>query len=337
MRIPTLPLVVGFLVVAAASLVALVRFGDLERFVSTAGQAEPWWILVALGLQILTYVATGEVWNVATRMAGHPLRPALLSRLALERHTVDQCVPSAGVAGHMGTLQALRHFGVPTPVAMEAVLVDLVSHYAAYSVAAIVAFSMFSSRRDTPPAVALTLGVFVAIAIVVLTVAVLFLRNRDLIRRLPKRMSGWRWVSRLTGAVSRISADRVLDVRVVLESSLFQLAVFLLDAATLWATLRSVGVHLSFPLVFMAFVIALIAGTVSFIPGGIGIFEAGLVAILLGSGAPLEGAIAGIFLFRGLSLWLPLVPGLMVTHRDLVSTASGEGFRTPRKGNDDGG
>jgi len=205
---------------------------------------------------------------------------------------------------------------------MEAVIVDLVSHYIAYFIAAAAAFAALSLRSDVPSAISFSIGVFVLISVVILAMSVLFLRNRDLLRKIPVWLSRKYPVAKLVSILSGISADRVLHPRIVAEASFFQAAVFFLDAATLWAILRSVGAHASFSAVFIAFVIALVVGTVTFIPGGIGAFEAGAVTVLLGFGVPLEGAIAGIFLFRGLTLWIPLLPGLAFVHRELVSFVS---------------
>ena len=321
-KIPILPLLVSFLIIIGASALAFARFGDFGRFLETAKRAEPWWLVAAVGFQVLTYVSAGEVWNVAVRGAGHPLRSRILARLAIERLTVDQFMPSAGVAGHVGTLRAMLHFGVPTPVAMEALFVDLLSHYAAYVTAAAVAFSVLATHQDVTPIVLLSLGAFAVIAIVVFTGTVLFLRNHDWIHRLPKWISDCNLVARLIRSVAQVNAKRILTWGVFLESTLFQLAIFILDGATLWATLRAVGVHASILVTFSAYVIAMVAGTVLFIPGGVGVFEVGAVTTLVGFGIPFEGAFAATLLLRGLTLWIPLIPGSVLAHKDLVSAPS---------------
>ena len=68
----------------------------------------------------------------------------------------------------------------------------------------------------------------------------------------------------------------------------------------------------------MAFVIASVAGAITLLPGGIGSFEAGAIGTLLLLGVPLEGAVAGTLMFRGFSLWLPLVPGLLMARKDMA-------------------
>lgn len=318
-KIPILSLLASFIIIVGLSGALFARFGEIGRFWAVAAKAEPWWLLAAVGFQALTYMSAGEVWNVATRAAGHPLRSRILARLAIERLTIDQFMPSAGVAGHVSTLQAMRHFGVPTAIAMEALFVDLLSHFAAYAAAVLLAFSVLSFHHDVTPIILMTLGVFATIASFVLITTILFLKNREWIRSLPSWLSARRTVSRLARAVSQVSSERILDRKVVLEASFFQFAIFLLDGATLWATLRAVGVHASPTICFAALIIAMVAGTVLFIPGGVGVFEVGSVTTLVGLGIPFEGALAGTLLLRGLTLWIPLIPGSILAHKDLVS------------------
>ncbi len=316
---PIKGIIVSFILILGLSVFVFARFGDFEQFLRTARQAEPWWLVAAVVLQMLTYVSAGEVWNVAVRAAKHPLRSRILARIAIERLTIDQFMPSAGVAGHVGTLQALRHFGVPTPVAMEALFVDLLSHYAAYASAALGAFAVLSFHNEVTLIVLLSLGAFAAISIVVFSGTIAFLLNRDWIRKMPAWITRRKMVERLMRAVSAVSSERILAWDIFFRASFFQLAIFVLDGATLWMTLRAVGIHASLPITFSAYVIAMVAGTVLFIPGGVGVFEVGAVSTLVGLGIPFEGALAGTLLLRGLTLWIPLIPGSILAHQDLAS------------------
>jgi uncharacterized protein (TIRG00374 family) len=315
---PIRAVVVSFILILGLSVAVFARFGDFEKFLRTARQAEPWWLVAAVALQILTYVSAGEVWNVAVRAAKHPLRSRILARLAIERLTIDQFMPSAGIAGHVGTLQALRHFGVPTPVAMEALFVDLLSHYAAYASAALAAFAVLSFHHEVTPIVLLSLGAFAAISIVVFGGTIAFLLNRDWIKNIPAWITRRKMVERLMRAVSAVSSERILSWSIFIKATFFQLAIFVLDGATLWMTLRAVGIHTSLPITFSAYVIAMVAGTVLFIPGGVGVFEVGAVSTLVALGVSFEAALAGTLLLRGLTLWIPLIPGSILAHQDLA-------------------
>jgi Mg2+-importing ATPase len=92
---------------------------------------------------------------------------------------------------------------------------------------------------------------------------------------------------------------------------LFQLAIVLLDAATVWVLIRSLGEVASPTGVFASFMISTLLRTIGIVPGGLGTFEAASVVTLKLAGVPVGVALVATLLFRGLSFWLPMVPGLV--------------------------
>ena len=91
-----------------------------------------------------------------------------------------------------------------------------------------------------------------------------------------------------------------------------------LDVATLDVLLRSIGHPAPFQILFTSFVLASIAATLSLLPGGVGSFEAGAVASMRYLGIPLEVALTGTLLLRGLTLWLPMLPGIWFARHEMV-------------------
>jgi uncharacterized membrane protein YbhN (UPF0104 family) len=90
-----------------------------------------------------------------------------------------------------------------------------------------------------------------------------------------------------------IDADLRLvhNVRLQLIGSCFQLVIFLLDAATLWMLIRSLGATAHLSHVFASFMISNLVRTVSFIPGGLGTFEAAAVLMLKIDGVSVAGSV----------------------------------------------
>ncbi len=94
-------------------------------------------------------------------------------------------------------------------------------------------------------------------------------------------------------------------------------AIHLLDAATLWVLLRSVGVSAPPDGVFAAFMFATLGRTIGIVPGGLGTFDGVAIATLHLAGVPTAAAIAATLLFRGFSFWIPLWPGLWASRVEL--------------------
>jgi hypothetical protein len=88
------------------------------------------------------------------------------------------------------------------------------------------------------------------------------------------------------------------------------------------AVLRSLGAPLSVAPVFVSFMISSLFRTVSVIPGSLGTFEASAVFTLKLVGVPVAAGLSATLLFRGLSLWLPTIPGWWCSRRVLASVAT---------------
>lgn len=91
----------------------------------------------------------------------------------------------------------------------------------------------------------------------------------------------------------------------------------MLDAATLWAVFRALGEPTDFLTAFAGFLMASVVSAIGLVPLGLGTFEASLVATLSLLGVEVEVALAATLLFRGLTFWLPMLPGLWLARREL--------------------
>ncbi|HEO8139584.1 TPA: flippase-like domain-containing protein, partial [Legionella pneumophila] len=65
-------------------------------------------------------------------------------------------------------------------------------------------------------------------------------------------------------------------------------------------------------------VIASSIASLSFFPGGLGIFEGSLTGLLTFLGLSIEQAFTATILFRGFTYWLPMLPGFLLTQKELL-------------------
>lgn len=93
------------------------------------------------------------------------------------------------------------------------------------------------------------------------------------------------------------------------------LLALILQAATLWVLILALGLFASPSGVFASFMISTLLRTIGLLPGGLGTFEATSVLTLKLVGVPLPVALSSTLLFRGLSFWLPMIPGLWFSRR----------------------
>ncbi|WP_089103785.1 lysylphosphatidylglycerol synthase domain-containing protein [Streptomyces hyaluromycini] len=126
---------------------------------------------------------------------------------------------------------------------------------------------------------------------------------------------GARMWSRCRGAVAAVTADiRALHARPVRAAALWggSLAFAGLHALVLIAVSRAVGLPLSPARVALLYLAASGAAALLPTPGGLGSLDAALALALTASGTPAAAAASAVLGYRLLTVWLPLLPGLLV-------------------------
>ncbi len=300
-------------VIGGAALVAVVvvalHFSEEREFVRLAEEARPWWLTVAVLLQAGTYLAQGEIFRIVARAAEAPVSAATTYKLSLAKLFVDQALPSAGISGTAVIARGLEQHGVPHGVVMAAVVVDTASYYAAYvlSLAAALAVTIVQGHASE---LIITVSVLFAVFGLALTLAVLVLSGRKE-GRLTRTFARVPLVKNALGLLRDAEPRFARSPRLLAESTAFQLAIGILDAATVWVLILALGMKASPSGVFASVMISTLLRTVGVIPGGLGTFEAASIVTLKLAGVPVAVALSATLLFRGLSFWLPMLPGLV--------------------------
>lgn len=310
-----LPWAFGLVTLAALVLVVL-HFGTVEQFTRLAWSAQPEWLLIACVAQAGTYVSASLVWRQALWRAGYPRSLGTLIPLGIAKLFTDQVVPSGGISGAILVAKGLTRRAVPTNVAMAVLLVGLVSYFAAYLAAVLVSTGILWLHDRGNAALFVVAAIFVVI-VVAIPCGVLWMRQWA--NRLPAI-----WLRRLPGtallirAISDAPTDLLHDPVLITETVLLEFAVFVLDALTLWLVFRALGDTPAIWVPFVSFIMASMAATLGPIPLGLGTFEAACVGMLSLLGVAIEAALAATLLLRGLTFWLPMMPGLWLARREIA-------------------
>jgi uncharacterized membrane protein YbhN (UPF0104 family) len=297
-------------------LVAVVMFATHHSqemaFAQLLLHARPAWLIVALLLQMGTYVTDARIWQRVLCRANisKPLHSYI--GLGLAKLFMDQALPSVGLSGTLIVIQALDRRGVPRGASMAAVVIDLVSYYAAYTLAIAIALVIVWVLGDLTPLIALPACIFAPLAAAVPIALLWVSRGRTLpgwLERLPLIRPALRALGEATATISH-------DVWLITHCTGLQFAIFTLDAGTLWIMLWALGLAVNPAPVFASFMLSTLSRTLGVIPGGLGVFEAVSVATLKLIGVPVAAGLAATLLFRFFTFWLPMAPGLILARRE---------------------
>ncbi|AHE53610.1 MULTISPECIES: lysylphosphatidylglycerol synthase transmembrane domain-containing protein [Sphingomonadaceae] len=297
------------IILVAALVGAVLHFGEIENFGRLVARANLFWLALAVLFQLSTYASVAAGWAVVLRCAGTPRPLPRLMRIALTKLFADQAVPSAGMGGNVLLVDQLVRLRVPRGTAVAALLVSMIGYYAAFAFFAIVMLVLLWLHDKATPLMAGAVTTFLLVALAIPSLA-LWLRHRGS-QPLSPRLERVGVVRNLLEIVGQAPTDLIGDRQLLVRVTGFNGAVFLADAATLWASLNALGEPAAFGTGFIALIMASIIVTLGPIPLGLGSFEATSIATLGLLGVPIETAFAATMLLRILTLWLPLLPGLI--------------------------
>ena len=307
------PWLFGVAVVAVVVVVGT-HWGEERALLELLRRISPVWLLAATLLQSCTYVADASTLRGTLAAGGWPRPLRALVGLSLAKLFMDQAVPSGGVSGTLLIMRSLDRRGVPRGITLGAVILDLLAYYVSYVVALVIALAVAAALHGLSPWLLAPAAAFALLALGITSVLLLLVHRghgalpRWLRERPPLRI--------LLDDVDQMPREPFRNMTLFARCFAFESAIFVCDAATLWVLLYALGEPSPPALVFAAFMLATLARTIGFIPGGLGTFEGASVALLHVMGVSVPAALAATLLFRGLSFWLPMAPGLLVARRE---------------------
>jgi len=306
----------GVLLIAAL-VGAVVHFGELRNFAELVRKVEPGWLIFAVALQLSTYVSLALGWKAVLEQAeGRPFRLPILIRIALSKLFADQAVPTAGMSGNVVLVDQLVGIGATRGAAVATLLLSMLGFYASYMVFAVVALVLLWLQGDATPLMVGLVTTFMLVALGIPALA-LWLRQRGS-RPLPPAIEAVRPIRQMVGILGEAPAGLLKDRPLIGIVTLLNAAVFAADILTLWALVHGLGADITLAVALLAFVLASIAVTLGPIPFGLGSFEVVCTSTLHMLDLGLETALTGTVLLRLLILWLPLLPGLLMSRHILL-------------------
>jgi Mg2+-importing ATPase len=308
-----------------AVIVAAIHYAEQRAFVGLMERANPAWVIVAIALQAGTYVAQGAVWRRVASAADYRLSWRTTLELSLAKLFADQALPSAGLSSSVLVARALEQRRIASGAVRASVVINIASYHLAYVLTLTAALAVLFARHEANTVVLTTAVLFLLFSIG-LAAAVLALAGRPH-ERLARAVRGLRGVRTTLDFVSRADAHLVRGARVIVDTTLWQAAIVVLDATTMWVLIRALGATASPGGVFAAFMVASLFRTMGIVPGGLGTFEATSVLMLRMTGVDLAVALSATLLFRGLTFWLPMLPGYWFSRRVVRAGPDSSGCR----------
>src|SRR5690348_2791081 len=305
------------LLLVAGVVVAVLHWGDVKQFAALVSHSRPLWLLAAAAAQLLTYVALALQWRQVLRAAQCRAPFGKLLGLTVAKHFADQMVPTAGMSGNVVVVDRLQAIGASKPVALATLIMTIVAYYASYGVVSLIALALLWIHGHTSwvilGLISASLGLSAAVPALALWL------HRKGANAIPAWLRRIRAVCELFEMIKEAPKGIVGNTRLIAYLAALNGAVFALDGLTMQLCLFALGINVPFSTAFTAFIMASIVVTLGPIPMGLGSFEAVSISMLRAMGVPFEAALSATLLFRGYTLWVPLLPGMFAARRQLKS------------------
>jgi len=306
-------LLFGFFLLAGVIYVSM-HLGEGREFLKLVRHADPGWLIVGVLYQVATYLCSGAIWWIVVKHYEIDISLGELSALSLAKLSLEKIVPSGGFGGSLLLVRSVEGRGAPECVAAATLLVDVLSSYASKAISIVIAVAIIWIAQGIQWVVIIVCAVFTLFAVVILGGVFLLTGIGE------KKIPGWLRkipaVGSVVKSISEAPPEAMHSKRLFWGATGLQLLVILLDAATLDAMLRSIGYAAQFDKIFASFAMANIASMLSLIPGGLGAFE-GVSILMLGLlKVPVKAGLAATLMLRAFILWLPMIPGFFILHRE---------------------
>ena len=319
----------------------LAGFGDA---LGKLGEADPIWIGVAIGLNVLAYATYVALFKAVVGSDALRLTWTETYEINMAGVAATLLFSAGGAGGVALTYWALRKAGMPRRDVARRMVAFVSLHYAFYPLALIVCGLLLRTGLVSGEAsVELTI-VPAAVAGLLIAIGLLIaLIPSDLERRLAPYASGDKARNFLRNA-AKVPTTLAEGFRFAL--SLFAhpsrggLAIigaagfWAFSIGVLWASFHSLGIHVPLAVVVQGFFLGMVANLFPLAPAGVGAVDAGMIGAFVLFGLPEETVFPAILIFRLVSFWMPIPPGVVAFFqlRNTVRRWEEEGLPIERGG-----
>ena len=322
--------VVLFIALAAGVFGLLPRLGGLTRDAAELRHARPAFVVAAVVAQAISLACYALLYRRVLASLGARLPFWVAARVTMASFLVSHVTPFGSATGTLVNVSTLEARGIAASTTSEGIgLTSLVS--TAALIALFGAGFAATAGRHLSGGYLMVAGVALGLVVLVLALALLVGAHPGIaeragrkVARLARRIRPGIDPEKVAQTSKRLAtlARSALTGRAFAASFGFASADLLFDLASLDLMFLAVRYQPGFGPLAIAYTVANIASALPITPGGLGVVEVTLVAIMVGFGAPRPTAVLAVVGYRIVNYWLPLIPGTIAYIRLRLSPST---------------
>lgn len=323
--------------VALALLIYALR-DQIAATLDQLGRVNTWALLLMIPIEVVNYHAQTRLYQRLFDSVGNHLPYKFLFKMSLELNFVNHVFPSGGVTGISYFGMRLRDGGDITGGKATLIqIMKLALTFLSFEVLIIFGLLSLAIMGRANNLTILVAGSLSTLLLVGTGVFIYVAGNRQRIQAFSSGST--KALNRVIQLVrprhpETISVERVTKVFDDFHDSYSQLRtrpgelkaplwyallMNITEIAALYVVFVAFGHYVNVGAVILAYAVANFAGLVSVLPGGVGIYEALMTAVLATTGVPASVSLPVIVMYRVLNTVIQLPPGYYLYHRNLIS------------------
>jgi uncharacterized protein (TIRG00374 family) len=298
-------------------------------------QVNYWVLLLMIPLQIIDYDAFARMYGGILKHLKQPVSYKSLYRVALELNFVNHAFPSGGISGFSFFSLRLKNYGVNAGTATLLQLMRFILLFLSFQVLLAVGLFALAIENKASNIVILIAAVIATLAFAATFIVAFIVGSKERIRgfftyltkalnraihlvrpRHPETIN----IARVEHFLTDMHENYLMlkgDYGALRRGFVYSLIANLCEVLTIYVVYVAFGHWVNIGAVIIAYAIANFAGLISVLPGGIGVYEALMMAALTAGGVPAALSIPVVVMYRVLSMIIQLLPGWILYHRTI--------------------
>jgi uncharacterized protein (TIRG00374 family) len=314
------------LLLVVAIYVLFPKIVGADEAVSNLDEAKWYWILVAIGFNVLAFAAyvalfRGILGGTRDDQVHRRLDLRASYQITMAGLAATRIFSAAGAGGIVLTYWALRKAGMPRRRAACRMVAFLVLTYFVY-LAALVAFGVLL-RTSVLPGRAPLAGTVVPAAIaagIILLFGMIALIPQDFERRIQHYAGGYRrtrYLQRIAKGPATLATGVRTAIAYLRHPQRGLLAVggavgfWAANIGVLWAAFEAFGGHVPLAVLVQGFFVGMAANLIPSPAGGVGAVDAGMIGAFSIFGIDDSVVFPAVLTYRVIAFWLPIPPGIV--------------------------
>ena len=319
-----------YFITLAVLIIIYLRFSEIRLIGLLFAKSSFIWLSAIITIQVFVYYFQALNYRDILRIKDLEVKPRELYPMSFVVQFLNQALPSAGLSGQVFFIQYLKRYGLPIAEGIGRAFLEIMTLWMAmgsFFIASSVIVLKGGAIADVPQ---LRYVIYAFIFLTVIAVSVFFIVQRR------KRSKVARWITdwlhrrfekkRKEGEETIDHGKHVETIFDQFRSSInfrllqkkaksfwmayfWQCMIIIVNIFTLYFISFAIGHPLSFRLAFVVFSLMRFIGMVTFVPGGLGVFEASMTLILISFGVAAGPAFAMTLILRAFTFWFPMPIG----------------------------